>query len=180
MPQYKGKIVAVVGGGNSALDATEYLAKIAQKVYLIHRRAEFRGEEILVEKVKAQDNVELVLDSVVSEIKGEQFVESVMVKNVKTEKESEIKVNGVFIEIGHVVNSTPVKEAVDLDNKNQIIIDDYGNTSEQGVFAAGDVASGDYKQIIIAAGEGAKAALSAYKYIQHKKGKTVPALDWSK
>ncbi|MFC1598555.1 thioredoxin-disulfide reductase [Patescibacteria group bacterium] len=178
-PLYKDKIVAVVGGGNSALDAAEYLSKIAKKVYLIHRRDEFRGDEILVEKVKAPDNIELVMDSVVSEIKGEQFVKSITIKNVKDAQEKDLEVNGVFVEIGHVVNSTPIKETVNVDEKNQIVIDDYCNTSEQGIFAAGDVASGEYKQIIIAAGEGAKAALSAYKYLQHKKGKTVPSVDWS-
>jgi thioredoxin reductase (NADPH) len=178
-PLYKDKIVAVVGGGNAALDAAEYLSKIAQKVYLIHRRDEFRGDEILVEKVKAQENVELIFDSVVTEIKGEQFVTSITIKNLKDENEKELEVNGVFVEIGHVVNSTPIKETVKVDDKNQIVIDDYCNTSEQGIFAAGDVSSGEYKQIIIAAGEGAKAALSAYKYLQHKKGKASTSIDWT-
>jgi len=179
-PLYKNKIVAVVGGGNSALDAAEYLSKIAKKIYLIHRRDEFRGEEILVEKVKKLDNIELVLHTVVQEIKGDKFVNKIIVKNLQDESIKELAVEGVFIEIGHVVNASPVRQAVKLDEKQQIIIDDYCRTSESGIFAAGDVASGEYKQIIIAAGEGAKAALSAYKYLQQKKGQKVPALDWSR
>lgn len=178
-PLYKEKVVAVVGGGNSALDAAEYLSKIAKQVYLIHRRDKFRGEEVLVDKIKGQSNIELVLDSIVKEIKGEKFVKSIDVENVKTKEIKELAVDGVFIEIGHVVSAEPVRQIVDLDNKKQIIIDDYCQTSELGIFAAGDVASGEYKQIIIAAGEGAKAALSAYKYLQHKKGQAGPALDWS-
>ncbi|HDQ22855.1 MAG TPA: thioredoxin-disulfide reductase [Candidatus Uhrbacteria bacterium] len=178
-PLYKDKIVAVVGGGNSALDAAEYLSKIAQKVYLIHRRDEFRGEEILVEKVKKMDNIELVLHTVVQEIKGDKFVNKIIVKNLQDESIKELAVEGVFIEIGHIVNASPVRQAVELDEKQQIIIDDYCRTSELGIFAAGDVAFGEYKQIIIAAGEGAKAALSAYKYLQQKKGKKTPVLDWS-
>jgi thioredoxin reductase (NADPH) len=178
-PLYKDKVVAVVGGGNSALDAAEYLSKIAQKVYLIHRRAEFRGDEVLVDKIKNQANIELILDSTVQEIKGDKFVQSINIENLKTKEITNLKVNGVFIEIGHVVSADPVRQTVDLDKQNQIVIDDYCHTSQPGIFAAGDVASGEYKQIIIAAGEGAKAALSAYKYLQHKKGEKGDVLDWS-
>lgn len=178
-PLYKDKIVAVIGGGNSALDAAEYLAKIAKKVFLIHRRDEFRGDEVLVDKVKKLNNIEIILDSTVKEIKGDKFVQSILIENLKDNKIESLDIEGVFIEIGHVVNAGPVKEVVDLDEQKQVIIDDYGLTSETGVFAAGDVTAGPYKQIIIAAGEGAKAALSAYKYLQHKKGKQVPPIDWS-
>ncbi len=177
-PLYKGKIVAVVGGGNAALDAAEYLAKIAKKVYLIHRRDEFRGDEILVEQVKNAKNVELVLDSAVTEIKGEDFVKSLDVKNIKTEEMKNIEVDGVFIEVGHYVNSQLIKDSVDLNQQNQVVINDYNHTSTEGIFAAGDVTNGLYKQIIIAAGEGAKAALSAYKYLQHKLDKKGSIADW--
>lgn len=178
-PLFKNKVVAVVGGGNSALDAAEYLSKIAEKVYLIHRRNEFRGEEVLIEKVKNSPNVELLLESVITKIKGNKFVESIDVQNVTTQEIKNIPLNGVFVEIGHVVNSTPIKEAVKLDSKNQIVIDEYCRTNETGIFAAGDITNGDYKQVIIAAGEGAKAALSAYKYLQQKSGGNKPANDWS-
>lgn len=179
-PLYKDKVVAVIGGGNAALDAAEYLAKIAKKVYLIHRRDEFRGDEILVDKIKKLKIIELVLDSTITKIMGDDFVKTIEIKNLKNQKTKDIAVDGVFIEIGHVVNAEAIKETVKLDEQSQIIIDDYGLTSENGVFAAGDVASGEYKQIIIAAGEGAKAALSAYKFLQHKLGKKGQARDWTK
>jgi len=179
-PLYKGKKVAVVGGGNAALDAAEYLSKIADQVYLIHRRDEFRGDEILVEQVKSAANVELVLDSTVTKIKGEDFVKSIDVQNLKNEEMKNFEVDGVFIEIGHSVNAQPIKDSVDLNPQNQVIIDDYNHTSTEGIFAAGDVTNGLYKQIIIAAGEGAKAALSAYRYLQQKLGKKEPVADWGK
>lgn len=178
-PLFKDKVVAVVGGGNSALDAAEYLSKIAKKVYLIHRRNEFRGEEVLIEKVKKSPDIELLLERVIVKINGNKFVESIDVQNVTTEEIQNVPVAGVFVEIGHVVNSTPIKEAVKLDSKNQIVIDEYCRTNEAGIFAAGDITNGDYKQVIIAAGEGAKAALSAYKYLQQKSGDNKPANDWS-
>jgi thioredoxin reductase (NADPH) len=178
-PLYKGKKVAVVGGGNAALDAAEYLSKIADQVYLIHRRDEFRGDEILVEQVKNARNVEIVLDSTVTKIKGEEFVKTIEVKNLKFEEVKDIEVDGVFIEIGHFVNAQPIKDTVDLNPQNQIKIDDYNHTSTEGVFAAGDVTNGLYKQIIIAAGEGAKAALSAYKFLQQKKGEKGANVDWT-
>ncbi|MFA5039994.1 MAG: thioredoxin-disulfide reductase, partial [Candidatus Omnitrophota bacterium] len=161
-PLYKNKVVAVVGGGNSALDAAEYLSKIAKQVYLIHRRNYFKGDEILEEKVKYLPNVELVLESMVTKIEGEKFVKSLEVKNVKTEAVRQIEISGVFVEIGHHVAPEPIKDLVKMDKENQIIVDNYGHTSEPGIFAAGDLTSSEYKQIIIAAGEGAKAALSAY------------------
>jgi len=178
-PLYKDKVVAVVGGGNSALDAAEYLAKIAKQVYLIHRRTEFRGDEILVDKINNLSNVELVLEAAITQIKGDQFVTSIDVKNLKDDSAREISVDGVFIEIGHVVNAQPVKDKVELDQSEQIIIDQKCRTNEPGIFAAGDVTASEYKQIVIAAGEGAKAALSAYKFLQQQKGQDSPALDWS-
>jgi thioredoxin-disulfide reductase len=178
-PLYKNKIVAVVGGGNSALDAAEYLAKIAKKVYLIHRRDYFKGDEILVEKVKKTDNIELVLSSAITKILGDKFVKAIELKDLKTDKEKKLEVAGIFIEIGHHVSPEPIKDLVKLDKENQIVIDSYGHSSESGIFAAGDVTASEYKQIIIAAGEGAKAALSAYKYLQHINGQKKEIRDYS-
>lgn len=179
-PLYKDKIVAVVGGGNSALDAAEYLSKIAKQVHLIHRRNEFRGDEVIVDKIKNIKNIEIHYNRIVTEILGDKFVSKIKLTDSQQQKSNEdLAVDGVFIEIGHIVNKDPVKDIVKLDKENQIIIDDYCRTSQTGIFAAGDVAAGEYKQIIIAAGEGAKAALSAYQYLQHKKGKTAPAIDWA-
>ena len=171
-PLYKNKIVAVVGGGNSALDAALLLSKYAKKVYLIHRRDEFRGFESFVDEVKKKKNVEFLLSSIIVEIKGENVVKSILVKNLKNEEIKEIFVDGVFIEIGYEVDPTLVKNLVKLDEHNQIVVNQkcqtfYPDKDEvrPGIFAAGDVTSNIFKQIVVAAGEGAKAALAAYNYI---------------
>jgi thioredoxin reductase (NADPH) len=175
---YKNKNVAVIGGGNAALDATLLLSKIAKKVYLIHRRDEFSGEEILIQKIKQQKNIQLILNSTINEIKGDELVKSIIVSKISSKRKEEIEVRGIFVEIGYEVKADFVKNLVDLDEKNQIIIDKNCQTSHLGIFAAGDVTDIYYKQIIISAGEGAKAALSVYKYIQEKEGKKNPILDW--
>lgn len=179
-PLYKNKDVAVVGGGNSALDAAELLSKMAKKVYLIHRRDEWRGEQILVNRVKEAKNIEILYDSKVIEVKGEQFVNSIIVANVKDEQQKkEIPLNGIFIEIGFKVKADLIKDLIKLDNNNQIIITTDNETSTPGVLAAGDVTNISYKQIITSAGEGAKAALQAYKYLNAGKSSAV-GIDWGK
>ena len=175
---YRDKIVSVVGGGNAALDASLLLSKIAKKVYLIHRRDEFRGDEILIQKIKNTQNIELVLNSTIKEIKGDKFVESIFVENIDKNSEKEIEVSGVFAEIGYEIKADFIKNLVELDEKNQIITNKNCETSQSGIFAAGDATNIQYKQIVISAGEGAKAALSAYKYIQEKSGKKNINLDW--
>jgi len=179
-PLYKNKEVVVVGGGNSALDAAMLLSKIAKKVYLVHRRDKFRGEEILVKRVKAANNIEVIYDSKVVEIKGEQVVNSIIVVNVKDKQQKkEIPVNGVFIEIGFRVKADFIKDLVRLDGNNQVIISPDCETSIPGIFAAGDVTNISYKQIVISAGEGAKAALQAYKYLNVGKSSAI-GIDWGK
>lgn len=175
---YKDKNVAVVGGGNAALDATLLLSKIAKKVYLIHRRDEFRGDEIMLQKIKEQKNIQLILNSTIKEIKGNEFVKSIIINKIDSKNEEKIEVNGVFAEIGYEVKANFIKNLVNLDEKNQIITNKNCETSRPGIFAAGDATDIAYKQIIISAGEGAKAALSAYKYIQEKENKKSVGLDW--
>jgi thioredoxin-disulfide reductase len=179
-PLFKEKTVAVVGGGNAALESVLYLSQIAKKVYQIHRREEFSGEAVLIEKIKSNKNVELILDSVVTKINGDKFVKNVEIENVKTKNKREIALDGVFIEIGHVVNATPVKNLVKLDDNHAVIIDSDCQTSKEGCFGAGDVTNIKYKQIVVSAGEGAKAALSAYKYLQRLQNKENPLFDWGK
>jgi thioredoxin reductase (NADPH) len=175
-PLFEDKTVAVIGGGNSALDATLLLDKIAKKIYLIHRRDEFRGDEILVERARKSKKIEFVLNSVVTEFKGDKFLKSIVVKNKVTNKEKEIKVDGVFLEIGYVVKSDFVKDLVKLNEYNEIIVDERCKTSCDGIFAAGDVTNTPFKQTIVAAGEGAKAGLQAYIYLH---GEKMPrSLDW--
>ncbi len=168
-PFYKNKTVAVVGGGNSALDAAEVLSKIAKKVYLIHRREEFRGFEILVDKVKAKKNIEFVLNSVPKEIIGESKLEKIKVFNNKTKQEGWLAVDGLFIEIGRIAQTDLVADLVKRDERNQIIVDEKCQTSLAGMFAAGDVTPVEFKQITIACGQATIAALAAYQYIQMKR-----------
>jgi len=165
-PLFRGKVITIVGGGNSALEAALISSKIAKSVYLIHRRDKFRGEHILIEQVKNAKNIKIFYNTKVSKISGKNFVEKITLKN---NQKREIKTDGLIIEIGFVVNPAPIKELVELDKENQIKIDNKCRTSVPGVFAAGDTTNTPYKQIVISAGEGAKAALSAFEYIQEKK-----------
>ena len=170
-PFYKKKTVAVVGGGNSALDSAEVLSKIAEKVYLIHRKSDFRGFESLVQKVQDTPNIELVLESTVTEISGETLVNKIKVKKVDGDEEREINVNGIFIEVGRVAHTDLVKDLIERDEKKQLVVDERCNTKTPGVFAAGDVTTVPFKQISIACGQATIAALSAYQYLQLKDGK---------
>jgi len=178
-PLYKDKVVAVVGGGNSALDAAEYLSRITKKVYLIHRREQFRGDEVLVERINSKDNIELVLNSQVKEIKGDQRVKSIIVVDVNNKNNvQEIEVDGIFVEIGHVAKTKWLGDLVEYDERGQIKVNKNCETKTAGLFAAGDVTDIEYKQIIISGGEGAKAALQAYKYLQQTKGIKGAGIDW--
>jgi thioredoxin-disulfide reductase len=177
-PFFKGKVITVIGGGNSALGGALYLAELGQKVYLVHRRDAFRGEEVLVEKIKAKGNIELVLNSVPSAIEGSDVLEKIKVKDVVTGVEREIATDGLFIEIGYEVKADFVKSLINLDASNQIIVDQDCKTSAPGIFAAGDLTQIAYKQIAVAVGQGATAALSAYDYIQKKTGKVTVKVDW--
>ncbi len=164
-PFFKGRDVAVVGGGNSALTAVEYLAKICNKVYLIHRRNEFRAEKILVDRVKGLNNVEIITPYVPYEIKGDKHVEEIIVKNREDESLKSIKVNAVFVEIGSIPNTDWINGFVELTEKGEIKVDRLMRTSQQGVFAAGDITDCRDKQVVVAAGHGATAALSANEYL---------------
>lgn len=170
-PFFKNKNVVVIGGGNAALDAALLLAKFAAKVYLIHRRDEFKGETVRVNDVKKLQNVEIILNSEVKEIKGEKNITGVTVRKNDDSEARDLEVAGIFVEIGHIVESEFVSKMVGLDERRQIIVNDKNETNVPGVFAAGDATTVPWKQIIIAAGEGAKAALSAYSYLQTIKNK---------
>ncbi len=163
-PLYKNKIAAIVGGGNSALDAAIYLSKIVSKIYLIHRRDQFRGEEILINKVKKDPKVELVLNANTKEIKGKDFVTSIVVD--QNGKKREIPVDGVFVEIGFESDISILQDlGLKLDGQNQIIVNDFCETNVPGIFAAGDITTVPYKQTVISAGQGSVAALRAYDFI---------------
>ena len=176
-PFFKSKTVAVVGGGNAALDAAEVLSKIASKVYLVHRRDEFKGFEAIVDEVKARENIELILNSEIKQISGENKVEKIKVAN-KDGEEKELAVDGVFIEVGRIAHTDLVEDLVDRDEGLQIKVGNNFATKTPGLFAAGDVVSGEFKQITIACGQATVAALAAYQYLQLKSGgEKKPVLD---
>jgi len=172
-PLFKGKkAVAVVGGGDSALEGAELLSRYVSKVYLIHRRDQFRAQPIYVKIVKEKPNVEIVLNSVVTEIKGTKKVERVVVKNLKTNEIKELEVDGVFVEIGFEPNVEFAKKiGVETDEQGYIKVDEWMRTNIPGLFAAGDCTNMNkgFRQIITAAAQGAIAAYSAYKFVtEHK------------
>lgn len=170
-PFYKGKKVVVVGGGNSALDAAEVLSKIASEVYLVHRSQEFRGFESLVKDVYERDNIKILLNSELKEIIGEKQVSRIKVINKSDGAIKDFDVDGVFIEVGRIASTDLVADFVERNEKNQIIINNQGETKTAGIFAAGDVTSCETKQITVATGQATIAALSAYKYLQLTTGK---------
>ncbi|MBI4162082.1 MAG: FAD-dependent oxidoreductase [Candidatus Aenigmarchaeota archaeon] len=176
---YKQKKVAVIGGGNSAVEAAELLSETSSKVYLVHRRQQFRAEEITIERVRALSNVEFVLDSVPTQIKGNSVVQALTVEDVNSKSQRELKIDGVFIEIGFVTDTSFVNGLVKVNAANEIITNEYCETSTPGLFAAGDVTTIPYKQTIVSAGHGATAGLSAYTYLQKLDGKPVVKIDWT-
>jgi thioredoxin reductase (NADPH) len=165
---FQDKVVAVIGGGDTALEAAVFLSKSANRVYIIHRRQEFRGEEVLVDEVKSSD-VELVLDTVCTEIKGDKKVEKIFLENVKTKEKKELPVDGVFINVGvtPVVNLAE-RLGVEVDKRNYVVVDRAQKTNVDGVYAAGDI-TGGLRQVSVAVGEGATAAYSAFHYIKNIK-----------
>jgi len=174
-PLFRDKVVAVIGGGNSAVEGAMDLSVIAKKVYIIHRRDKFRADEYGIEELKKDPKIEIVLNSVPKEIKGSKFVECIVVEDVNTKKKKEIELDGVFVEIGYVVDNSIVKELVEVNKSNEIVVDNKCGTSCPGIFAAGDVTSIQFKQTIIAAGEGAKAALCAHSFVRSVSGTSI---DW--
>lgn len=178
-PLYKNKTVAVAGGGNSALDAAEVLSKIAAKVYLIHRSENFAAFDVLVDEVKERKNIEVLLNSEIKEIIGENTLKKLKIFNSKENNIIEIDADGLFIEVGRIAHTDLVENFVERDARGQIIVNEKCQTSTEGVFAAGDVTQIEYKQITTATGQGTIAALAAYQYIQLKKGKTAVVLDRS-
>lgn len=160
-PFFKDKNVVIVGGGNSALDAAHLMSKIAKNIYLVHRNEEFRGDEYLVNKVKKDPNIESIMNANITKINGEDKVKSAELDNGKV-----IETDAVFIEVGYIVNEALIKDFIKRDEKGQVVTDLKQMTSVPGLFAAGDLADSLYQQLVIAAGEGASAALSAYHYIE--------------
>jgi len=175
-PLYKGKDVVVIGGGNSALDAAEYLSHIVNKVYLLHRRDTFRAEQVLIDELNAAKNVEIIYNANAAEVKGGNKV-SALVYKTKDGNIAEIKVDGIFIEIGHIAKTEWLGDLVEYTDRKEIKISRDCETKTPGLFAAGDVTDITYKQVVISAGEGAKAALQTARFLQ---GSKILVPDWKK
>ncbi|MCL5117231.1 MAG: thioredoxin-disulfide reductase [Candidatus Marsarchaeota archaeon] len=165
---FRNKEVAVVGGGDTALEDAIFLTKFATKVHIIHRREEFKASRLAQDRVKANPKIDLILNSEVIEILGESSVTGAKIRNNKTNKITEIKIDGLFVAIGYKPNTDFLKEAIKLDEQGYIIVSDEVKTNIDGIFVAGDVADKIYKQAVIAAGAGAKAALEVRFYLQKK------------
>ena len=165
---FRDKEVAIVGGGDTALWESTFLAKFASKVYILHRRDKFRGAKILGDRVKAKENIEILWDTEIKNIKGEKNLEGLRIFNNKTDEERDLDVNGLFVAIGHKPRTECLKGQVELDDYGYIVTNKKQHTNIPGVFACGDVQDPDYRQVVIAAGSGAKAAIEASEYIEEK------------
>ena len=166
---YKNKVVAVVGGGNAAVEEAMYLTKFADKVYVIHRRNELRADKIDQERAFKNDKIEFIWDSVVKEIKGDNLVNTAVLENVKTKEISNLSVNGVFPYIGMTPNVENISGQLQQDARGFIVTDETMATSVDGVFAIGDVRTTPLRQVITAAADGAIGAVYAVKYLESLK-----------
>lgn len=163
---YKNKVVAVVGGGNAAVEEAMYFTKFADKVYVIHRRNELRADKIVQERAFKNEKIEFVWDSVVKEIRGENLVNTAVLENVKTKELSNLNVDGVFPYIGMTPNIEGISGQVEQDANGFIIVDETMKTSLDGVYAVGDVRKTPLRQVITAAADGAVGAVYAVKYLE--------------
>jgi thioredoxin reductase (NADPH) len=164
---FKDSDLAVIGGGDSAVEEGIFLSKFAKTVYIVHRRDELRATKVVQERAFENPKIKMVWDSVPEEIVGDATgVTSLKIKNVKTDEVSELNVQGVFIYIGYTPNTDSVKDIITINESNYAVADENMATSSNGVFVAGDVRAKPLKQIATAVGDGATAAISAEKYIE--------------
>jgi thioredoxin reductase (NADPH) len=171
---FRDKIICVIGGGDSAMEEAIFLTRFAKKVYIIHRRQGFRASAIMLEKAKNNPKIEFILDTVVTDVLGDEMVEGVKIKNVVTGKESELKVDGMFVAIGHTPNTQLFKDQIKMDDQGYILTaPDKAKvtaTNLSGVFACGDAQDSHYRQAVTAAGSGCAAALDAEHYLESRNG----------
>ena len=165
---FQDRTVVVVGGGNVAVEDAIFLSRTCKKVYLVHRRDELRAEKILQECLFACKNVELIWDSIPLSIEGTDKVEALKIQNKKTQEESFIETDGVFIAVGIVPGTEKFKDLVKLDEAGYIVAGEDGITSEPGIFAAGDIRTKNLRQVVTAVADGANAVASAQRYLLDK------------
>jgi thioredoxin reductase (NADPH) len=174
---FKDQDVVVVGGGDSAMEEATFLAKFADKVIIVHRRDVFRASSIMFDRAQASDKIEFVTDSVVEEVLGEDRVTGVVVRNVKTDEQTEIPADAFFVAIGHDPTTQLFRGQIDMDESGYIVTK--GKTSEtnvEGVFAVGDVQDHVYRQAVTAAGSGCMGALDAERWLAAQRGREADAL----
>ncbi len=164
-PMFGGMKVAVIGGGNSALEAADDMVKVAEHIYLVSVTP-LTGDQVMIDKVEGADNLTMFLEHEVVEITGDKFVDGIRIRDLKSKRERDLEVSGVFVEIGLLPNSDLAKDIASLNRPGEIEVNCGSETGVSGLFAAGDVTSVPEKQIVVAAGEGAKAALQAHRYLQ--------------
>lgn len=164
---FKEKEVMVVGGGDSALEEAIFLTRYATRVTIVHRRNELRAGAILQTRARENPKIHFILESVVKEIKGDDKVTSVVLENVKTREISEVNTDGVFVFIGHTPNNEMYKGQLQMDERGYLVVDSKMQTSVEGVYACGEAADGEYKQVVISAGMGATAAITATRYLEN-------------
>ena len=175
----RGKTVAVVGGGNSAIESVNLLADVATQVYLIHRRDRFRAEAVLIEHMEGRGNVTKVLNAETKSIQGTITVSGVTVTQGPDHAEQTLAVDAVCVNIGFMSKTGFLQGLVDMTEKHEIIVRPDCTTNRTGIFAAGDITTSSYKQVVVSAGEGCKAALACYTYLGHRDGKdTSKDQDW--
>jgi thioredoxin reductase (NADPH) len=168
---YREKEVVVVGGGDSAMEEAIYLTKFASKVTLVHRRDAFRASPIMVDRARANEKIEFVLDSVVEEVLGDETVQAVRIRNLTTDETTDVRADGLFVAIGHDPTTELFKGQLDMDEAGYLLTDGKSTrTKIPGVFAAGDVVDHVYRQAITAAGMGCQAALDAERWLSSHDG----------
>jgi thioredoxin reductase (NADPH) len=165
---YRGKKVAVVGGGDTAMEEAGVLAKFADEVVLIHRREEFRASKIMLQRAQNNPKITFMTDTVVEEILGEDSVEGVLVKNTKTGEEQTVEVSGFFAAIGHAPATSLFEGQLEMDDGGYILQKENTMTSVPGVFAAGDVSDTRYRQAVTAAGDGCRAAIDSERWLEEQ------------
>ncbi len=164
---FRGHEIAVVGGGDSAMEEANFLTRFAKKVTLIHRRDKFRASKIMVDRAYKNPKIEVLLDTVVEDVLGEKDVTGIKIKKLKTGEAKELKVTGIFVSIGHSPNTKLFKGLLDMDQNGYLITKDGPKTNIPGVYAAGDVQDHVYRQAITAAGSGCMAAIDAERYLEN-------------
>ena len=165
-PLYRNKVVAVIGGGDSAVEEALFLTKFAKKVYLIHRRDQLRAVKIVQQRAFNNEKIEIIWDSVINEIRGEQFVNEIELFNRKTKQTSNLAIEGIFVFVGTIPNNHLIGNFADFDKSGFVIVNERMETKTPGIYSAGDINQKELRQVVTAAADGAIAAFSAEKWIE--------------